>query len=391
MVLWLVLAVLTAVVLIAVLRPLLRPGHDLPSASEPDVAVYRDQLAEVDADRARGLIGDNEAAAAKAEIARRLIATADAGANSSRSASPASPPMSAAVRYATIGLAALVPLLAIALYLRLGAPDLPSQPLAARLAAPPDAAHLPELIARVEARLRAHPEDGNGWDVIAPVYLKQGRYRDAADAYATAGRLLGQSTRRLAGFAEATVLANDGIVTEPAREAYKQLAEMEPKRPEPRFWLAMADEQGGRYAEAVAAYEALLKEAADDEPWRAVVSERLDAARAKLAPADKSAPAKAKSAPPRSGPSADDIAAAQSLTPEARAQLIDGMVSGLAARLKTDGSDLAGWQRLIRAYVVLGRGDDAATALADARRNFTSDPESLGQLDALAKSLGLGS
>jgi cytochrome c-type biogenesis protein CcmH len=115
------------------------------------------------------------------------------------------------------------------------------------------------------------------------------------------------------------------------------------------------------------------------------VAERLAAVRAKLAPLDVA------KVPTERGPTADDIAAAASLTPDARAQFIDQMVSGLAARLKTNGSDLAGWQRLIRAYVVLGRSNDAVTALSEARRNFSAEPKSLEQLDALAKTLGLGS
>ena len=71
--------------------------------------------------------------------------------------------------------------------------------------------------------------------------------------------------------------------------------------------------------------------------------------------------------------------------------MIAQMVDGLAQRLKRDGRDLAGWQRLINAYAVLGRGQDARQALAEARRNFPADEQALAALAALAKSLGLGS
>ena len=71
--------------------------------------------------------------------------------------------------------------------------------------------------------------------------------------------------------------------------------------------------------------------------------------------------------------------------------MIAQMVDGLAERLKRDGRDLAGWQRLINAYAVLGRGQDARQALAEARRNFPADDTALAALAALAKSLGLGS
>jgi cytochrome c-type biogenesis protein CcmH len=382
--LWLALAVLTAAVLIAVLRPLLRPAGGLSAtAAQADVAVYRDQLAELETDRARGLIGETEAAAAKTEIARRLLASADAARTGDAPTSPLHPDSSP--RAAAIALAVIAPLLAVALYLFLGAPNIPGQPLSARAPSPADSAGLSQLIAKVESRLREHPEDGTGWDVIAPVYLKQGRYADAANAYNKASALLGESPRRLAGFAEATVMARDGIVTEPARLAYEQLARLEPKRPEPRFWLALAKEQNGEFAEAAAAYEALLAEIDESTPWRAVVSERLAGVRTKLAPPE------AGKVPAERGPTADDVAAASSMAPEARAQFIDQMVSGLAARLKQNGNDLAGWQRLIRAYVVLGRSNDAATALTDARQHFSAEPESLARLDALARNLGIGS
>ena len=75
----------------------------------------------------------------------------------------------------------------------------------------------------------------------------------------------------------------------------------------------------------------------------------------------------------------------------ARAQMITQMVESLAARLRTNGNDLPGWLRLVRAYAVLERRQDAQAALAEARRNFTGNVDALAQLAALASSLGLGS
>ena len=92
--------------------------------------------------------------------------------------------------------------------------------------------------------------------MIAPVYLKLGRFRDAADAYANAARLKGETAALLAGLAEASILASDGVVTEEARTAYEKILKLEPERIEPRFWLALAKEQDGRLAEALADYQA---------------------------------------------------------------------------------------------------------------------------------------
>jgi len=383
-VLWMAFAVLTAAVLAALLHPLLRPPARPAAAAEADLAVYRDQLSELEAERGRGLIPDAEADAARTEIARRVLASADR-ATAEETSSPAA--QDARIRTVGLGLAVTLPLAAMALYLLVGSPGMPDYPFSARTAPSIDTAGLPQLIARVEARLRAHPDDGEGWDVIAPVYLKQARYAEAVDAFNRAITLLGESPRRLAGLAEASILRHDGIITEAARVSYEKLAKLEPSRPEPRFWLAVAQEQDGRLADAVAAYDALLRDAPADASWRAAVTERRDLARARLT---SSQPSSTPIGGER-GPNAEDLAAAERMTPEQRTQFINQMVAGLAERLRQDSADLAGWQRLIRAYTVLGRTSDAVAALADARRAFANEPPSLAALDALAKSLRIES
>jgi cytochrome c-type biogenesis protein CcmH len=383
MALWMAFAVLTAAVLAALLHPLLRPSPRPAAATDADLAVYRDQLSELEAEQGRGLIPGAEADAARTEIARRVLASADRVA--AEKTSPSSP-HDARVRAVGLGLATTLPLAALALYLLVGSPGMPGYPFSARTESTTDTAGLSELVARVEARLRQHPEDGEGWDVIAPVYLKQARYADAVDAFTRAIARLGESPRRLAGLAEASMLRHGGIVTEEARISWEKLAKLEPSRPEPRFWLAVAQEQDGRLAEAIAAYEALLRDAPADVSWRAAVTERRDAARARLASNPSSTPV----AGPR-GPTADDVAASERMTPEQRTEFINQMVAGLAERLRQNSADLAGWQRLIRAYMVLGRNSDASGALADARRAFANEPSSLAALDALAKSLRIES
>jgi len=378
MLLWLIFAVLTGAVLAAVLAPLMRPARPEAAAGAGALAVYRHQLEEIEAERARGLIGEAEADAARLEISRRLLASAARDGDGPRSG-----PTPTRGAHVALAAAALVPLLTLAVYLAHGSPGLPSQPLAGRAQDVVERAQVGELIARVEARLREHPEDGDGWDVIAPVYFKLGRFQDAADAFTRALALKGETVRRLAGFAEANVLAADSIVTEPARLAYEKILKLEPGRVEARFWLALAKEQDGRLAPALAEFQALLAEAPADASWRGMVEARVSELARRLA-------ASGSNSAPR-GPSASDVAAADRLSPGERTQMIAGMVDGLAQRLERDGRDLAGWQRLVNAYVVLGRTDDAHKALAAARRTFSADAKALGELAALAKSLGLGS
>jgi cytochrome c-type biogenesis protein CcmH len=382
MLFWVLCAVLTAAALYVVTRPLSASAISSALAeqeAQSELSVYRQQLQEIESDRARGVLLDSEADSARVEIQRRMLARAEeaaaegAGEVCTRKGS---------ARVAFAGAAICVPLLSLALYLSFGSPGLPSQPHAQRSAIPIENATIAGLVAQVEARLQAHPEDGRGWDVIAPVYLRQGRFIDAARAYQRAIRLLGESPARLAGLGEAAVFANNGIVTEEARRAFERLIALEPKRPEARFWLALAKEQDGDLKTALTEYRTLLAEAPIDAPWRAAVEERIAAVASRVTAEGRA------SAP---GPTAEDAAAAEKLSPAERAAMIDQMVERLANRLQENGRDLAGWQRLLRAYAVLGQREKAAVALAQARKAFAGDSASLATLEELARSLGLDS
>ncbi len=397
MLLWVGFALLTAAVVGVLLRPLLAgaapadPQAQSPSSTDPtaaaSAAVYRDQLAEIEAERARGLIAEAEAEAARVEIARRLLAAGDVA----KAHVPV--PTRMDVRMVGMVLASALPVLAVIVYLAIGTPGQPGQPFAARA---PDTTGpgVEQLVAQVEARLRAQPEDGRGWDVIAPVYLRMGRYNEAADAFGRALRLVGESPERLAGLAEAHVLANDGMVTEIARTSYERLRALAPERLEPRFWLAVAAEQDGRSEEAAKAYAQLLTEGDAAAPWRPTVAERWRTVRRKLGlPTDPVPDGKVEATPTGMAPALarEDVRAIQQLPEDERKRVIENMVSGLDKRLAENGQDLEGWQRLIRAYTVLGRRDDAIAALERARTALAAETAALEALSSLARTLGLSS
>jgi cytochrome c-type biogenesis protein CcmH len=387
-VIWLILACLTAFVLFVLLRPLAGGDADSPARDAFDAAVYRDQLSEVERDRARGLIGEAEAEAARIEIARRLLA-ADTREHALSGATGAG----SLARGAMVAIAVAVPLAALGLYLSYGSPRLPDQPLAARLSDPASDQNLEALIAKVEARLRQHPEEGQGWDVIAPIYLGLRRYSDAADAYENAIRLLGESPKRLSGEGQALVLKNDGVVTEEARRALERALELDGTLIEPRILLAIAKEQDGQFAAAIEDWRGLLASGEGNPPWREMLEKRIEAAEARLAgnvPGAESAPTNASPREER-GPSAADIAAADSMSPAERQAMVERMVQGLAARLEAKGDDLGGWLKLVRAYAMLDRKDDAELALQRARDRFNGNTQAIQQLDALASELGLKS
>jgi cytochrome c-type biogenesis protein CcmH len=339
------------------------------------------------------LIGEEQAEAARVEIARRLLA-ADSKA---RAADRVTADVTRA-RTAMIAVGAALPLLALGLYLAFGSPRLPDQPLDARLEDPASDRNLEALVARVEARLRQHPEEGEGWEVIAPVYLSWQRYGDAAEAYGQAIRLLGPSAKRLSGEGQALVLANNGVVTEEARQALEQANTLDQTLIEPRILLAIAKEQDGQFAAAIADWQELLRTADAEAPWRAMVERRIALAESHLA--GKSAsdqPVPGSRAPAAPGPSDADIAAAQNpaagqtMNPADTQAMIELMVQRLADRLDRDGSDLTGWLKLVRAYSVLDRKDDALKALQRAKSEFSGDAKAIEQLDRLAAELGLKS
>jgi cytochrome c-type biogenesis protein CcmH len=375
MLLWIGFAVLAAAVTWAVTRPLLARSNSAAPAPDSELAVYRDQLAEIESERAQGLIPGSEAEAARVEVARRLIRTAEEHARLE-----APPPSEASrLRQAAVYAAAAIPVAAIAVYLAVGSPSLPGRPYASRLNEPVEQATAADLVAKVEAHLRQNPDDGRGWDVLAPVYLRMGEFQQASDAYERAMRLLGESPSRLAGFARSSIMAENGIVNEPARRAYAKLLSADPQAIEPQVWLAIAKEQDGDLAAAAAEYRRLLASKQTKDPWRQLLDERLKITTAKLS---------GEPEPQAAAPAAGDVAA---MSPEAQQKFIDSMVAGLAARLKQDGKDLAGWMQLVRAYTVLGKKREAAAALSDARASFAGDEKSLAQLQELAQSLGLGS
>lgn len=391
MVFWILVAGLVAAVTLAITRPLMRPSTPATDAGDADIAVYKDQLKEIAADEARGTLGVAEAESARAEIGRRILRASEGGSRPEASSNEAG--KNRFVTTVSIATSIALPLASMALYLAYGAPGLPGQPLSDRLAAATDSNKPNDLIAKVEERLREHPEDGTGWDVLAPVYYATGQYAGAATAYQNAIRLIGETPRRLQGFANARIHLENGVIPEDARKALERVLQLEPNATEPRIWLALAKEQDGRLQEAAADYRKLIDEAPEHAPWRKALEDRLanlgkDSAGATAPGAQTAAPAVPAASPPAGN---SDAAAIMSMSPEEREAFITRMVDNLASRLKSDGSDAEGWVKLIRAYQVLGRRDDAVKALTDARANLKGNEVGLAKVDSLARQLGLGS
>jgi cytochrome c-type biogenesis protein CcmH len=166
---------------------------------------------------------------------------------------------------------------------------------------------------------------------------------------------------------------------------------LDPKLIEPRLVLIIAKEQDGQLAAAIEDWRAMLASAPADAPWRKLVEQRLAEDEAKLAGKPVAANPDGAPAAGSKGPNPDDVAAAQNMSPAERQAMIETMVQGLANRLDKKGDDLAGWLKLVRAYTVLDRKDDALKALEKAKTQFSGNDGALRELDELAAELGLKS
>jgi cytochrome c-type biogenesis protein CcmH len=385
MVLALVLALMMAVAIFAVLWPLSRGRETAPpdvAAEASDVAVYRDQLEEIERDRNAGMIAAPEAQAAQIEVSRRLIAAAQPAGNEKFADS--APGQLWRRRVTALAALVLMPASAAVLYLALGSPGLPGQALSER-ADTRDQNSLPAMIARVEARLEQAPDDGRGWEVVAPVYMRLGRYEDAVRADRNVIRLLGETSARLGDLGEALVLQANGVITAEAKAVFEQIVARDGTDARAQFYVGRAAEQDGRPAEAAKTWRAMIEKAPADAPWLPAVREALS-----RVAGQQGATSLSVATGSNPSPSADDVAAAAEMPSAERDKMVRGMVDRLAARLHDDGSDVDGWLRLMRAHVVLGERDKASAAAAEARRALKDAPEKLRQIDDSAKSFGLG-
>jgi cytochrome c-type biogenesis protein CcmH len=366
MTLWFVFALMTAAAVFAVLWPLGRGRRTEREGSEANV--YKDQLAEVERDMGAGLIGPPEAEAARVEISRRLLAAADA-----ERAIPSVGNTTLRRAVAVIALAGL-PVMALAFYLPLGSPRLPDFPLSERAQAPAASQPLDNLVAQVEAHLEKNPTDGRGWNVLAPVLAKLGRFDDAVRAYRNSITYHGDSASQRADLGEAIAAAAGGVVTSEAKAEFERAIALNADEAKASYFLGLAAEQDGRPGEAASIWRAMLANAPSTAPWRPLVLAAL--ARVGGAP----------SAPILSD---DTIAAAKDINETDRSAMIRGMVDRLASRLKQNGDDVEGWLRLVRAYMVMGDRDKAKGASADARQAVANDAERLRALNEGLKNLGV--
>ena len=332
------LALLTTATVGALLWPLLRTKVDHRGRLDAELAIYRDQLAELERERAAGSLPEADAAAARIEIERRILAAGSVADAATTTSSPASQ------KWLPPALSLFVPLVALGLYLQVGRPGLPSAPFASAPSASgsiaehqaPRQLDVARLLAEARARLAQDPDD--------------------ADALAALG--------------EGLTLEAGGTVTQAAVEALRRALAKAPDDPRTHYYLGLHEAQSGDSKAAIARWQALEEKSPPDAPYLPLL--RAEILRvAKAAGIDVPPPSSASTTPQ---PSREQQEAMAALSPEQRQQAIRSMVEGLATRLQENPQDRAGWLRLANAWKVLGENQKAAEAYGRA--------DTLGPVDA---------
>lgn len=381
---WIFASLLTLLALLSIGYPLLIRNRNSVDSESYDKSVYLEQLDEVDRDLERGQIVAPEAELAKAEIARRLIAL-DVSTTKSRSADN----FTTASLVTAICTFVLLPITSVATYMVLGSPQRTDMPLEARMKADPKTQSVEVLVARAEARARKNPNEVQGWQVLAPVYMRLGRVNDAISAYRKIILLAGSSSLIEASLGEALTIAAGGEITVEAKQHFEAAAKADQGAIKPRFFLAVALGQENKLEEAIQAWESLLASGSQNAAWYQPAQKEL--ARIRKMAGQPAAPMVANNANSQKlgGPSKQDIANAASMSTEDRSSMIAGMVANLEAKLEDDPSNLNGWLRIIRSYTVLGRKKDAAKALTKALKQFEPNPAAAKKLSDLAVAMNI--
>lgn len=288
---WASAATLTAATILVVLSPFFRRSGEGVSRSAYDVHVYRDQLAEIERDIEQGFLSPDQAVTASSEIKRRLLSVIDSG-------QPKTPGIGRTPSRTMIGAIVLaVPAGILSIYMFLGIPSLPDNPLSGRADETEMASeetHFAGMAENLAARLEEEPDDIEGWLMLGRTYNVLGRTRDSVNAHSRAYALSPDNPAAAVGYGEALVIDARGHVSEIALKAFNGALKAEPGNFKGRYFLGLSRSQTpGGMAEAIDIWAAILKDSPPDGPWRGRLEDMIERAKKALAneaATDKDAP-----------------------------------------------------------------------------------------------------
>ncbi len=405
---WIVAGLISLLVAFLILLAFLRPRTGGAPAAAYDLQVYRDQLKEVDRDLERGILTEAEATRARTEVSRRIL-EAD---RALQRVAAARTGRGALERWIVAGGLVAVVAGAVGVYFQIGAPGYPDLPLATRIAiidearatrpgqaeaeaevtmrqGVPEQPEREELVAQLRTIMEQRPDDPQGMALLASNEAALGNFRAARIAQERLIEILGEEATgaHYIDLAEMMILGAGGYVSPEAEAALLRGLDLEPRNGTARYYAGLMYAQQGRPDRAFPIWRNLLAESTPDAPWlgpiRLQIEEVAALAGERVSLADLPQPASV----PAPGPTAEDMEAAAELPPEDRAAMIEGMVAGLASRLATEGGPPEDWARLISAFGILGRTEQAQAVYQEARGVFAEDPAALAQIEAAGETL----
>ena len=391
---WIGAGLLAAVTALIIVSPLFIRRKQEVDEKASDLAVYRDQLSELEADIARGVLSATEAETSRIEISRRLLAV-DARRSDATTGS-----LSPNSKLALAGLLTAFMLGSLGLYSVIGSPTLPDQPLAERMKRIPQEeaearfAELreppatlgereAELLDRLREVLAERPDDLTGHRLLADNLGSVGDFSGAWRAQDKVLAILGEgvAAEDVSRKAELMIYAAGGYVSPEVDQVLSESLQLDPSDQRARYFSAVSMAQNGRVDVAMGLWRGLLDEEGAQTPWKEFAlaqMQQLSQAAGIPMPNDG-----------LGGPTRDDIEAASEMDEADRADMIRGMVEGLSERLAAEGGTSSEWARLIRALTVLGETERAQSILEEAKATFAQDQSGLDEILEAAKEVGL--
>lgn len=381
---WIILALIAAVVLVLLLYPLLKSDDTNVSRNLGGLEVYKHQLQEMDADVARGALSAVEAESLKLEIQRRMLRLSKETPAALKSNINRLPLLA-------ITLLVAIPASSFALYSYLGTPDLGSKPFASRnIAQEKDAMagqDLGMLVERLSDKLQEAPDNLDGWILLARTLSRMGRYEEAANTYLQATKIDADDADLYVGAGENFYFLSNGVMTEAAVNAFEGAYSKDPQHPGARYYLAVRDAQSGDEQKALQNLIELFKESDASAPFMQIVRGRIQEMAEKTG-TDVAAVLAAKPlvTAPAAGPSSEEVQAAEGMSKEDRQDMIRTMVGRLATRME-EAPEFDGLMRLGQVYGTLGQFENSADAYGRAAALDQGNPAPLSlQAFALIRS-----
>ncbi len=218
-----------------------------------------------------------------------------------------------------------------------------------------------DMIAQLEAKVKANPKEVEGWALLGLGFYQTGRFAESATAYQRATALAPTVAEHWSNYGEALVMASPSKFPADAKTAFANALTRDAKDVRARYFLAVEKDISGNHKGAIDDWITLLKDAPPGAPWEADVRNLI----AQVSEANKISVA-GRLPVARLSPTPDQVRNVSALPTEQQNAMIASMVGGLAQKLVANPKDVEGWTMLIRSYSALGRKTDTDKALQSA-------------------------